>query len=207
MTGFTSSHVRSTALKASVAMDELKSVLNEADARIGDGDTGSMLARVLKALADRANADKSETVGATCLVLAQTAASSTGSSLGTLLATGLMSVGKATQENKEVDWSALGGLLAEAQQKMAARGGASLGDKTILDGLHAVAIAIAECNDQQSAAEAARRGAHAALDEFRQKPNRMGRARMFANATIGLDDPGMLALAKLIEAIANDSQG
>lgn len=204
MSGFTAAHVRSAARKASAAMDELKLVLNEADARMGDGDTGSMLARVLKLLADAAEKDESATVGKACFALARTAASATGSSLGTLLATALMSIAKSTQEAAEVEWSALGALITDAQQKMAARGGAVLGDKTILDGLQAVSIAIGDSNDRQSVADAARKGAYGALDCFRDKPNRMGRARMFADATIGLDDPGMLALAKLIDAIGAD---
>ena len=39
------------------------------------------------------------------------------------------------------------------------------------------------------------------LDAFRDKPNRMGRARMFADKTIGLDDPGMVALLRMVEAL------
>lgn len=204
VSGFTSAHVRAAAIKASAAMEELKPVLNDADARMGDGDTGSMLSRVLGSLAEAAQKDESGTVGEACLALAKTAASSTGSSLGTLLATALMSIGKATREKAEVEWSSLSALVTEAQEKMAARGGAKLGDKTVLDGLQAIADEIKSSTDRQSVAENARIGAQKALDAFRDQPNKIGRARMFADATVGHDDPGMLALARLVDAISRD---
>jgi dihydroxyacetone kinase-like protein len=43
--------------------------------------------------------------------------------------------------------------------------------------------------------------ARAALDAFRDKPNRIGRARMFADKTIGMDDPGMVALLRMVDAL------
>ena len=39
------------------------------------------------------------------------------------------------------------------------------------------------------------------LDAFRDRPNRVGRARMFADKTIGLDDPGMVALQRMVESL------
>jgi uncharacterized protein (TIGR03086 family) len=44
--------------------------------------------------------------------------------------------------------------------------------------------------------------ADGALERFRDQPNRIGRARMFADASIGLDDPGMLAFARLTTVLA-----
>ena len=40
------------------------------------------------------------------------------------------------------------------------------------------------------------------LDAFRDRPNKLGRARMFGERTIGLDDPGMLAFSRLLIAVA-----
>jgi len=48
---------------------------------------------------------------------------------------------------------------------------------------------------------AARRGVDEALDAFRDKPNQIGRARIFAERTIGLDDPGMFALKVMVDAL------
>ncbi|WP_148297030.1 DAK2 domain-containing protein [Candidatus Sodalis pierantonius] len=39
------------------------------------------------------------------------------------------------------------------------------------------------------------------LAAFQQRPNRIGRARMFAERSIGLDDPGQVALLRMVEAL------
>jgi phosphoenolpyruvate---glycerone phosphotransferase subunit DhaL len=61
-----------------------------------------------------------------------------GSTYGTLLATGLMSAAKATKGRTEVPWSEVSSLLASALQAMAQRSGGKLGEKTVLDALEAV---------------------------------------------------------------------
>jgi len=40
------------------------------------------------------------------------------------------------------------------------------------------------------------------LDEFRDKPNKLGRARMFGEKSAGLDDPGMLAIQEMVSALS-----
>jgi dihydroxyacetone kinase-like protein len=86
---------------------------------------------------------------------------------------------------------------------MLARGGAAVGDKTVIDGLDAVAEALrrAEPADYSTAAA---QGSQQALEAFRDRPNRIGRARMYGEKSQGLDDPGMLALARLCAALAAD---
>jgi dihydroxyacetone kinase-like protein len=39
------------------------------------------------------------------------------------------------------------------------------------------------------------------VEEFRNRPNKMGRARMFADSSRGIDDPVMLIPVRIIEAI------
>jgi hypothetical protein len=46
----------------------------------------------------------------------------------------------------------------------------------------------------------------AVLAEFRNRPSAMGRARMFAEKSVGLDDPGMLALAEIVRSLVKTSQ-
>ncbi len=48
---------------------------------------------------------------------------------------------------------------------------------------------------------AAREAVRQALDAYREKPCRIGRARMFAERSVGKDDPGMLAFTRLAEAL------
>lgn len=199
MSGFTAQDVAGLVAASHARMATLEQELNAADAVLGDGDTGSMLARVLARMADVPINDD-EDLGATFGALAKATLSATGSSLGTLIATALMSFAKATKGRTEIAYADLSDLLRAARDAMLARGGANLGDKTVLDGLDAVARALNGVGTAQGAAAAARDGAAAALAAFRNQPCRIGRARMFPEKSVGADDPGMLALAKLVGA-------
>lgn len=201
MSTFGVKDIRSVVGKAASAMIELEQELNAADAKLGDGDTGGMLARVISAI-DKATVPSDEDVGACFSAYAKAAAVATGSSLGTLFATALMTFAKDTKGQGAVPVSELAPLLAKARDAMMARGGAKLGDKTVLDAIDAVAQALEGISDPAEAKAKAVAATQAVLDEFRGKPNKIGRARMFADQTIGLDDPGMLAFAKLCEAVA-----
>ncbi|MGV8918072.1 MAG: dihydroxyacetone kinase subunit L [Pseudomonas sp.] len=187
--------------KAHLEMVRLEQVLNQADAVIGDGDTGGMLARVLAGMA-QLDLTTEKDLGMAFASLARSALANTGSSLGTLFATGLLSIAKETRGSPNLDWARLGELLAGARDAMLARGGASLGDKTVLDALDAVAHAVKGAISPVEVADHAVLAAKTALQTFRSKPCNVGRARMFAEKSIGIDDPGMLAFVELTIAIA-----
>jgi len=191
--------------RAADAMDRLEQELNAADAKLGDGDTGSMLARVIAAMAaaePQAAASVSDAFGR----LARAGMSATGSSLGTLFASALLSLSKQTK-GREIQWSDLSDLIAVARDGMMARGGAKLGDKTVLDALDAVVVAIAGRTDAGSVGAAACEALDRTLVEFRDRPCRMGRAKFFAGKSVGLDDPGMLACASLAKVLASEGAG
>lgn len=186
---------------AHARMQTLEEELNAADSKLGDGDTGVMLARVLAKFQETdlgGNAD----VGAAFQTLARSAAAATGSSLGTLFATALLTIGKKTKGSEAVDWCELSGLLKAALDAMIQRGGASLGDKTVLDALDGVVRAVDGLDDVAPIAGASLDSVRLTLEEFRGKPCKIGRARMFADKSIGIDDPGMLGFARLVEALA-----
>jgi dihydroxyacetone kinase-like protein len=182
------------------AMKQAAPELNELDARIGDGDLGATLEKcaihVGQALpaADDSLAGIFKACAAAC-------AKASGSSFGTLLAVGCMSAARTTAGLACLDRAALVALLEQALAQLSARGGAALGDKTMLDSLDAVKRAIAEAPEGASLAGAVTAAAGQALDEFRARPNLIGRARMFAERTIGMDDPGMVAILRMAQAI------
>jgi dihydroxyacetone kinase len=123
----------------------------------------------------------------------------TGSSLGTLVSVGLLEAGKAFKDRESATAADLAAALASAERVMLSRGNSQLGDKTAIDVLNAARVQLeASGSDPAAIVEAARK----TLATFRDKPCRIGRARMYADKSIGIDDPGMLAFVKLIEAIA-----
>ena len=195
------------------AIDRLKTAmerefdrLNAADGALGDGDLGVTMTRGMVLVAETAP-DLPDDLGQALLRCAQAFTRSSGSSYGTLLATGLMAMAKATKGRTTIDVAELSGLVGAAQDAMIARGKAELGGKTVLDSLDAVAKALDGVADPAAAAEAAPRAARAALDAFRDRPATVGRARIFAARSRGLDDPGMLAMALIVEALAGQAGG
>lgn len=204
MTGITVQTLENAVKTANARMVTLEAELNAADSLLGDGDTGVMLARVLSKFAETdisGNAD----VGAAFQTLARAAASATGSSLGTLFATALLTIGKASKGTESIEWSQLSDLLKAALDSMIQRGGASLGDKTVLDALSAVALAVEGLVAPVAILEAASAAASQTLDDFRGRPCKIGRARMFAEKSMGIDDPGMLGFVRLVNALAGKS--
>ena len=172
--------------------------LNQADSRLGDGDTGTMLARMIGVMA-QVECNPADTVGAYLNRLAKASARSTGSSFGTLVIAALMAVGRATADTGEIETARVSALFGIAREEMMKRGKAPLGAKTAVDSLARIEAATkgADRDVRARIAEAA----DAALDAFRDKPCLMGRARMFKDRSIGHDDPGMLAFALIAHAL------
>ncbi len=176
--------------------------LNAADGALGDGDLGITLRRGMELVSETTD-DMPEDLGKALLQCAQAFTKSSGSSYGTLMATGLMAMAKSLKGETAVDASQVSTLVAMARDAMQARGKAEIGGKTVLDSLDAVASATAGKQDAIEVADAASSAVDDALNNFRQTQATIGRARMFGEKTIGMDDPGMLAMQTIIKALAN----
>jgi dihydroxyacetone kinase-like protein len=177
--------------------------LNALDAQLGDGDLGNTLAKCAENVRQSC-AGGARPLGPALKACAMDCARASGSSFGTLLSVGFLAAAKAVGERTALDRDALVDTLRQAHAALSSRGGAANGDKTMLDSLQAVADALRDApapGDAASLKSAARAGAQGALDAFRDKPNRIGRARMFAERSMGLDDPGMVAVLRMTESL------
>lgn len=179
-------------------------MLNDADGALGDGDLGITLSRGMSLISE-ISGELPEDLGKALLQCAQAFTKSSGSSYGTLMATGLMAMAKALKGETMVAPVRVSELVALARDSMQARGKAELGGKTVLDSLDAVARATAGQQDSQTIADAAIEAVDRALEEFRTVQATIGRARMFGEKTIGMDDPGMLAMQTIIRALADEN--
>jgi dihydroxyacetone kinase-like protein len=174
--------------------------LNTLDAALGDGDLGVTMVRGTRSLlAELPNLP--DDVGLALLKCAQTLTKISGSTYGTLLATGLMSAAKAVKGRREVPWSEISPILAGAVQAMSRRGNGQLGDKTVLDALEAASIATLGIEDPTALVAAADKAVATSIERFRDQPSRQGRARIFADRSVGKDDPGMVAFKRILEAL------
>ncbi len=193
----TSKDLHAALVRIAAAMNAGAEDLNAADAALGDGDLGITVSH---GFSEAAAAALPDDVGLAFMECAKAIQRVSSSSYGTLLATAAMSAAKTLKGRTEVDISEVPGLVEGAVAAMMARGKGSLGDKTVLDVLHA----IAEAMRGAPAGVAYERGLEAArttLEEYKGKPNKLGRARMFGEASIGRYDPGQLALVRMLEAL------
>lgn len=199
--GFTTDDLRTAAARLAAAADGAQAELNALDGQLGDGDLGITVATGWKEVANEAPAMPDD-VGMAFLAASKAFQRVSSSSYGTLTATALMAAAKKTRGRTDVPWSEAPGLVAAARDAMIERGKGALGDKSVLDILDAVAKAIDGMDDPRAMRVAATAAATGAMDAFRGKPNRLGRARMFAEKSVGMDDPGMRAFELLLGSLA-----
>lgn len=189
--------IRRLSAQAERCADELSAI----DGTLGDGDLGVTLVRGLRSVAGEAEGLPPD-LGAALLQCAKALVSLSGSTYGTLLATGVMSVARAAKGRTEIGRQDAAELLAGALEAMQRRGKAELGDKTVLDAIMATVEALRGAEAPEAMLPAAQKAVRAALDECRYRPARQGRARMFGENSIGKDDPGMVAWLRLLEGLS-----
>jgi len=112
---------------------------------------------------------------------------------------------EAPSDNKTFD---LGAMLRNSMAGIQARGGASLGDKTILDALDPIAASVEQrAQDPASSLLAVLREAAdkatAAVEASRPWTARRGRQSFTGERSAGTLDPGIVAIATIMQALAN----
>jgi len=193
--------LRAAIARLTVAMEREFDALNAADGALGDGDLGVTLTRGMRAITEL-SPGLPDDLGQALLACAQAFTKTSGSSYGTLMATGLMSMAKVLRGRTGIEASEVSSLIGGARDAMQARGKADLGGKTVLDSLDAMAKATSGLTDPAEVAAAAATSAATAQAEMKGRIATIGRARIFGEKTIGMDDPGMLAMTAIAGAIA-----
>ena len=166
---------------------------NSADGKIGDGDLGITILNGFEEINKNIN-KFSDDMGANFMICSQAFVKKSGSSFGTLIAFSFMNISKNLKEKTECSHEDIIGIFETALKTILERGKTSLGDKTIADSLDLI---IKMLKDNKNYSNIFKLATKQALDDFKGKKIRIGRARMFENKTKDLDDPGMLALNRL----------
>ena len=196
----TTDSIKTAVTKIAQLMEESADELNAADGLLGDGDLGITMVRGFREIIEVRDSLPDD-VGMALFQCAKAFTKSSGSSYGTLLATGLMSVAKKKKGQQEIQVEEISTLLNDALDAMKQRGKAELGDKTVLDVIAASSQAAKDQSDGSSVLKAINDAVTSTIDEFRSRQSKIGRARIFSEKSIGLDDPGMLAFRKMLEAL------
>ena len=169
---------------------------NLADGKIGDGDLGITILNGFEEINNNINKFNDD-MGSNFMICSQAFVKKSGSSFGTLVAFSFMNISKNLKGKNECNHEDIVIIFETALKTIQERGKTKLGDKTIADTLDLI---IKKLKDSSNYSEIFKSATKQALDDFKGKKIKIGRARMFEDKTKDLDDPGMFALNKLTAA-------
>jgi len=169
---------------------------NVADGKIGDGDLGVTILHGLEEVNNNIN-KFSDDMGTNFMICSQAFVKKSGSSFGTLIAFSFMNISKNLKGKTVCNHEDIVAIFETSLKTILERGKTNLGDKTIADSLDLI---IKNLKNNQNYAEIFKSSTKQALENFKGKKIKIGRARMFEDKTMDLDDPGMFALNRLSSA-------
>jgi dihydroxyacetone kinase-like protein len=201
----TVAEVRTALAKLRQIMDANRDWLIELDNELGDGDLGLTMTKGFAAAADEAARSDETEPGRLLMKAGMQMAKEAPSTLGTLLATGLMRGGKALGSQPGNATEQMAVFLQAFEAGIMERGKTARGNKTIVDSLGPAADALAEAAAQGAtlaeglaqALDAARTGEIAA----RQMQAQHGRAAYYQEQSIGKPDGGAVVGVLFVEGL------
>ena len=168
---------------------------NSLDGQLGDGDLGIPLTNGIEEIYN--NKDNFENdIGKIFLLCAKLFTKVSSSSFGTLTAISFLTLGKLYKDKQEIEDIKIVEGLEQIIKAISARGKSNLEDKTVLDSINEIMISI-KSNPDNDLGIIAYEASKNALKKFKGKDCKIGRARMFAEKSKELDDPGMYAICVL----------
>ncbi|WP_128378164.1 dihydroxyacetone kinase subunit DhaL [Streptomyces cavernae] len=181
---------------SAASVDREADRLTALDSPIGDADHGTNLHRGFKAVTAALEKETPGTPGAVLTLAGRQLISTVGGASGPLYGTLLRRTGKALGDATEVSPEQLAEALRAGVDAVMTLGGATPGDKTMVDALVPAVDALAE--SFAAARSAAEEGALATTPLQARK----GRASYLGERSIGHQDPGATSSALLIAALA-----
>jgi dihydroxyacetone kinase-like protein len=172
------------------------------DGLAGDGDFGTSLATGFRQIEKEWDEIPKTDIGAMLLKISMIVSKHVGGSSGPIWGTGFMKAAMLTRGKTEIGLADLAVMLGSAIEGIQARGGAQLGDKTLLDALipvHEALTAYADSGDTAAALKAAAAAADSAVDETRHLVAHRGRASQVGERSANTPDPGIVAIATILQ--------
>lgn len=186
-----------------------KGYLIDLDSVVGDGDLGLTMSDGFLAAYDAVKEGKEADAGKLLYQAGKAMSVKVPSTMGTLMASGLMEAGKALKGKVELNDSDIAALFEAYQNGVEKRGKAKVGEKTFLDGFDpAVKALVHKVQSGGSIQEAAVAASEAAITGFKNTTTMVavhGRAATRGEQSRGLMDPGaavaMLLMQALVKAV------
>jgi dihydroxyacetone kinase phosphoprotein-dependent L subunit len=172
------------------------------DGLAGDGDFGTSLATGFRQIEKEWDEIPKTDIGAMLLKISMIVSKHVGGSSGPIWGTGFMKAAMLTRGKTEIALQDLAQMLGSAIEGIQARGGAQLGDKTLLDALipvHEKLTVHAAGSDTAAALKDAAQAADNAVDETRHLVAHRGRASQVGDRSANTPDPGIVAIATILQ--------
>lgn len=181
------------------AQEELRGL----DAALGDGDLGITVNKGAEAVRAAVMALSKPTPGAVLKAAGSAFATANPSTMAALVGGGLLAAAKTVGDAPELDRAAAASVGRAAAERIAARGKAQPGDKTVLDALLPSLDALeASADDDATPLERMIAAAQQGVTDTAHLVSQRGRAAWVGERGAGSPDPGATAYVRLLEALA-----
>ena len=185
-------------------MCENKDLLFKLDSVMGDGDLGiSMSNGFLKVDEELLNYNEPK-IGKIFMKAGMVLAEASPSTMGTLVADGLLKAGMCIQDKMQVDLKDLSLVFSEFVDRIIITGKAGCGEKTLVDSLYPAAKALEDSLKENKNYEDSFKAAYEEAKKGSQSTKEMlsmhGRAKWFSEKSIGNEDPGAAAGVLFVKA-------
>lgn len=188
-------------------MGEQRDYLIELDQVCGDGDLGLTMSDGFLAASNFAQSSEETDLGKLLYGAGKEMSKAVPSTMGTLMASGLMQAGKVLKGQEELAEADLYRLFEAYEEGVQLRGKAQLGEKTFLDGIHPAVEALKKAGQEglslEEACAKAAKGAEEGLQSTTTMQARHGRAATRGEASISLLDPGAAVAKLMFDALLN----
>ena len=183
-----------------------KDELNRMDAACGDGDFGTSMYVAFSNVVKTIQSAQGEEIATLLSEVGNAILASAGGAAGPIFGTLFVEAGKSTKSKTELGVVELATMFESSLRRVEARGGALVGDKTLLDVLdpavESLKKAAAENATLTSALADAAKAAEAGYAVSMRLVARQGKAKYLGAQTVGHPDPGAYVTMLMFETLS-----
>ena len=187
--------------------DANEKYFSELDAAAGDADFGVSLAKGFRTIQSKWEELDRSSIGIFLMKTGMIITSNVGGCSGPIWGTGFLRSGVISKDKTALTLTDLVKMIDGAMEGIMARGGAQLGDKTLLDAMAAAREVFQRWSQKQEqdflgAFEEAAAAATATIESTRDWIAKRGRQSFTGERSKGTVDPGIVAVATMMQAVS-----
>src|SRR6185295_6064716 len=177
----------------------------ELDSYAGDADFGVSLASGFRAIEQEWQALDHSSIGGLLLKISMVISKNVGGCSGPIWGTGFMRAGALSKDRTSITLEDLDKMLTAAIEGIQKRGGAQLGDKTLLDSVIPIRDIVregsAKDSDPREVLRQATQTANDAIERTKPWVAKRGRQQFTGDRSANTPDPGIVAIATMLNDI------